>query len=237
MSPPSLDSGPIRIPSGLGKPTESARNQSSSRRRAVVTRMAVASCSASVLLVLLVSAPHRASPVRTDPSSATALAERALSAIDVTTVLIAVAALTIVAVLRKLPYGIGAVIACTIGAVVTGEVIREAVGLSLSSTDLPYGPLVAVAALLGAGSMVAGARWRPVVLGLGTVATFAVAAAAMFTGAASIIGVVGALSIAFVWWPACSIVMLYSADAAAREARNPLDTAAMAVQRKTGRTR
>ncbi|CCQ15786.1 Hypothetical membrane protein [Rhodococcus sp. AW25M09] len=187
--------------------------------------------------MLLLSAAHVEPFVSADATRASALAALALGAIDVTTVLTAVAVLSVVAVLRKLPYGIGAVIACTIGAVLTAELAREVFGSTMSSTDLPYGQLVAVVAVLGAASMVASTAWRPAVLGLGTVGVFAVAASALLVGSASIVGIVGALTVVFVWWPACSIVMLYSPDAADREARNPFDTAAMAVQRKMGRSR
>ncbi|MGV8872962.1 MAG: hypothetical protein ACOH2Q_10570 [Rhodococcus sp. (in: high G+C Gram-positive bacteria)] len=201
--------------------------------------MALSGCSAILLLVSLTSIPHVALPVSVSAGAtpAAALTARALDMIDVTAVLTVVAVLSVVALLRKLPYGIGVVISSTIGAVVTAELAREVVGSTMSSTDLPYGQLVAVAAVLGAASMVASSTWRPVVHGLGTAATLAVAAAAMITGAASIAGIASAVLVVFVWWPACSIVMLYSPDAAAREARNPLDTAALAVQRTMGRTR
>ncbi|MDI9897609.1 hypothetical protein QM797_23060 [Rhodococcus sp. IEGM 1381] len=237
MSPSSLESGPIRS----SRPTESTAAlggiSARPRRRAIATRAAVSGFSASALLVLLISTPQLASPASADATPVATLATAALDAIDVTAVLIAVAVLAAVALLRKLPYGIGVVIACTIGALVTGELAREFAGSSISSTGLPYGQLVATAGLLGAASMVASTAWRSVVLGLGTAATLAVAAAALITAAASIVGIASALLVVFVWWPACSIVMLYSPDAAAREARNPLDTAALAVQRKVGRFR
>ncbi|MDV8025188.1 hypothetical protein [Rhodococcus sp. IEGM 1330] len=172
-----------------------------------------------------------------DPSQATVLAAWLVDSIDVTTVLLMVAALTVVALLRSLPYGIGVVIACTVGAVVSTSLGRELAGSSITSTDLPNGQLVAAAALLGAASMVASTTWRPAVLGLGTVTTVVVALSAVVVESSSITGIVGAVLIASVWWSMCSIVMLYSPDAAAREARNPLDTAALAVQRTTGRSR
>lgn len=212
-------------------------NSTPSRRRAIVTRVAVSGCSATLLLVLLMSAPRVALSVFAGSNPAAALAALALDAIDVTAVLTVVAALSVVALLRKLPYGIGAVIACTIGAVVTGELVREAAGSTVPSVDLPYGQLIAVAALLGAASMVASTAWRPAILGLGTVVTLTVAASALIIGSSSITGIAGALLVAFAWWSACSIVMLYSPDAADREARNPLDTAALAVQRKMGHSR
>ncbi|OZD08659.1 hypothetical protein CH275_04280 [Rhodococcus sp. 06-235-1A] len=216
--------------------TVPGRSSARPRKNAIVARVAVSGSFAIALSVLLISAPHAPS-VPAEETPAVALAGVALDAIDVTTVLTAVAVLAVVALLRKLPYGIGVVIACTIGAVVTGELVRELAGSSVSPEDLPFGQLVAVGALLGAASMVASTSWRPVVLGLGTVATLAVAASALAVGSASIAGLAGALMVSFVWWPACSIVMLYSPEAAAREAHNPLDTAALAVQRKMGRSR
>ncbi|OZC93528.1 hypothetical protein CH294_17240 [Rhodococcus sp. 14-2483-1-1] len=237
MSPSSLESGPIQASRRTGSTAALGGISAHLRRRAIAARAAVSGFSATALLVLVISTPQVPSPASADTSPVAALATAALDAIDVTTVLIAVAVLAAVALLRKLPYGIGVVIACTIGAVVTGELAREFAGASVSSTALPYGQLVATAALLGAASMVASTAWRPVVLGLGSAATLAVAAAALITGAASIVGIASALLVVFVWWPACSIVMLYSPDAAAREARNPLDTAALAVQRKMGRFR
>ncbi|MBY4131516.1 hypothetical protein HQO83_24280 [Rhodococcus fascians] len=237
MSPSSLESGPINR-FRRTDPTAALRGVSTlPRRRAIVTRAALSGLSAAALLMLLLSTPHVTPPASADATPLVALATVALGAIDVTTVLVAVAFLAAVALLRKLPYGIGVVIACTIGAVVTAELAREVIGSSVSSTELPYGQLVATAGLLAAASMVASTAWRPVVLGLGTVGTLAVAAAASITGAASIVGIASALLVVFVWWPACSIVMQYSPVAAARDARNPLDTAALAVQRKMGHTR
>ncbi|MFI8568895.1 hypothetical protein ACIGGF_20300 [Rhodococcus sp. NPDC078407] len=243
MSPSSLGNGPIRKsrrPENAPATNSTPATEDTAahpRRRAIATRAAVSALSACALLVLLMSAPRVAPPASTVELPVSALADTALAAIDVTTVLIAIAVLAVVALLRRLPYGIGVVIACTIGSVVSGELAREMAGSYVPSTGLPYGQLVAAGALLGAASMVAAPVWRPVVLGLGTVATLAVAAAASITGAASIVGIASALFVVSMWWPACSIVMLYSPVAAAREARNPLDTAAMAVQRKTGHPR
>ncbi|WP_141217044.1 MULTISPECIES: hypothetical protein [unclassified Rhodococcus (in: high G+C Gram-positive bacteria)] len=237
MPPPSLDSGPIRASPDAETPAVPSTTSSRPRRRAVAVRSAVSGASAVLLLIFLMWAPHAAPSTFGESMPGSALAAHVLDAIDVTAVLIAVAALAVVALIRKLPFGIGVVIACTIGAVVTSALAREIMGATTASADLPSGQLVAVASLLGAASMVASAAWRPVILGLGTVATLAVAAAALIVGSASITGIVSAASIVFVWWPACSIVMLFSPDAAAREARNPLDTAALAVRRKTGRSR
>lgn len=237
MPPPSLDSGPIRASTDAKTTALPSSTSSRRRRRAVIARSAVSGASAVLLLIFLMRAPHIATTTSWESTPAAALAAHLLDAIDVTAMLIAVAALAVVALIRKLPYGIGVVIACTVGAVVTSAIAREIMGASMPSADLPSGQLVAVASLLGAASMVASAAWRPVILGLGTVATLAVAAAALVIGSASVTGIVSAASIVFVWWPACSIVMLFSPDAAAREARNPIDTAALAVRRKTGRSR
>ena len=237
MPPPSLDSGPIRASPAAETLAAPPGTTSRPRRRAVVARLAVSGASAVLLLIFLMWAPHVAPSTSGVSTTASALAAHVLDAIDVTAVLIAVAVLAVVALIRKLPFGIGVVIACTIGAVVTSALAREILGASMPSADLPNGQLVAVASLLAAASMVASTTWRPVILGLGTVATLAVAAAALIVGSASVTGIVSAASIVFVWWPVCSIVMLYSPVAAAREARNPLDTAALAAQRKMGRSR
>lgn len=237
MPPSSLDSGPIRASPDARTPAVPPGTTSRPRPRAVVARSAASGASAVLLLILLAWAPRVPPSTFGESTPASALAAHVLGAIDVTAVLTAVAVLAVVALIRKLPFGIGVVIACTIGAVVTGALVREVLGASMPSVDLPSGQLVAVASLLAAASMVASTTWRPVILGLGTVATLAVAAAALIVGSASITGIVSAASIVFVWWPACSVVMLYSPSAAAREARNPLDTAALAVQRKMGRSR
>ncbi|MCJ0980452.1 hypothetical protein MTX35_22330 [Rhodococcus sp. ARC_M12] len=238
MPPPNLDSGPIRRSLDAGYPATPSDTSSRARRRAVMTRLAVSGAFAVLLLLWpMWASPHVSAVLSEESNPATALASRVLDAIDVTAVLTVVAALAVVAVMRKLPFGIGVVIACTVGAMVTTALVRQTMGATMQPADLPSGQLAAAASLLGAASMVASTTWRPVVLGLGTVATLAVAAAALIVGSASITGIVGAASIAFLWWPACSIVMLYSPDAAAREARNPLDTAALAVQRKLGRSR
>ncbi len=203
----------------------------------MATRLGLAGTAAVLLAILLTWAPHMPAPVFVESGPAAAVAAIALGAIDATAVLTAVAALAVVALLRTLPYGIGAVITCTIGALVTSALTREFLGTAMPSVDLPSGQLVAVVSLLGAASMVVSVSWRPVVLGLGTIAVLAVAAAAVLVGSASIVGIVGAVAIALVWWPACSIVMLFSPAAAAREAANPLDTAGLAVQRRMGRSR
>ena len=237
MPPPSLDSGPIRASPDAETPAVPSSATARPRRRAVIIRMAVSGASAVLSLIFLMWVPHVSPSMSGESTPASALAARVLDAIDVTSVLIAVAVLAVVALIRKLPFGIGVVIACTTGAVVPRARAREILAASMPSADLPNGQLVAVASLLGSASMVASTAWRPVILGLGTVATLAVAAAALIVGSASVTGIVAGASIVFVWWPACSIVMLYSPDAAAREARNPLDTAALAVQRKMGRSR
>lgn len=237
MRSPSLDSGPIRSPRGAGNESRSANTSERAHRRAIRTRLTVSGLCAALLSVLLMWVPNMAPvwPVSTSPAAA--LASRALSTIDVTAVLTVLAALTVVALVRKLPYGIGVVIACVVGAEVTTALVRHLAASSTTATDLPSGQLVAVTALLGAASMVASATWRPMILGLGTVAALAVGAAQLVVGSVSPVGIVSALLITGMWWPACSVVMLFSPAAAAREARNPFDTAALVAQRRMGRFR
>lgn len=234
MRSPSLDSGPIRSPRGAGNESRSANTSERAHRRAIRTRLTVSGLCAALLSVLLMWVPNMAPvwPVSTSPAAA--LASRALSTIDVTAVL---TALTVVALVRKLPYGIGVVIACVVGAEVTTALVRHLAASSTTATGLPSGQLVAVTALLGAASMVASATWRPMILGLGTVAALAVGVAQLAVGSVSPVGIVSALLITGVWWPACSVVMLFSPAAAAREARNPFDTAALVAQRRMGRFR
>lgn len=231
--PPSLHSGPVHATSD----TTRLPHHAGRRRRAVVVRVAVSGICAATLPMLSAWSTHAPDVRPTESTRAAALASRALDAIDPTSVLIVVAALAVVALVRQLPYGVGVVIGCTIGALLTDAVVRHVVGTSIPTADLPSGHVVAAASLLGAASMVVSARWRPVTLGVGTVVTSSVAAATLIVGSASIIGVMGAASIAFAWWSACSVAMLYSPAAAARDARNPFDTAALAVRRRTGRSR
>lgn len=240
MSSASVDSGRIRaspVSAATAKDCEHG-----SRRKPIVVR-SVLSVASAILLLVSLTLPTHSEPWGSAPSnsaastSVTGPADLLLAAIDVTTVLIAVAVLAVVALLRKLPYGIGVVIACASGSVVSSAFIRMLAGTAQTSPALPSGQVVAVASLLGAASMVASSAWRPAVLGLGSVATLTVAAAALVADTVSITGVAASILVAFVWWPACSVVMLYSSAASAREARNPFDTAALAAQRRMGHPR
>lgn len=205
------------------------------RRRGTTVRAIAAGAAALMLLTILVvlptlgfTYPHS----RVVVTELVSLSEKVLQAFGITPVLISVAALTVVALIRKLHYGIGAVITLTIGASLTTAAVRTWAAGWVPASALPNGYVTACAALMCAATLVAATRHLPIVWGLGTVTVLAVGAAAVISGAATIIGVTTTLLIVAGWWAAASAVMLYSPVAAQREARNPLDTAAMAVQRR-----
>jgi hypothetical protein len=84
--------------------------------------------SAAALVVLYAVLPLLG--VRYPPASVAlealyAPADTVLDVIDVTTVLVVVAALTVVAVVRKLPYGIGAILMLCLGSTLTAAAGRH----------------------------------------------------------------------------------------------------------------
>ncbi|RRQ25523.1 hypothetical protein DK926_23185 [Rhodococcus sp. Eu-32] len=204
------------------------------RRRRILAR-AIAVGAATVGLVVLlgilplagVDYPHSRSVV---PSLA-GPSDSVLTAFGITPVLVAVAVLTVVALIRGLPYGIGAVITLVIGASLTTAGVRAwAVGW-VPGSALPNGYATAAVALVCATTLVASPRFLPMVWGLGGVGVATVCAAAVVGGAVSVIGVVTTLLVVLAWWAVSSGVMVYSPVAAEREKQNPFDTAALAFRR------
>ena len=145
---------------------------------------------------------------------------------------IAVSALTVVALIRKLPYAIGSVISLVVGTSLTTAAVRTWADGAVPASALPSGYVAAALSLICASTLVASARFAPMIWGLGTVAAVAVAGAAVVGGSASVVGVTTTLLIIAAWWAGSSAVMVYSPVAAEREAQNPLDTAAMALRRR-----
>lgn len=184
----------------------------------------------AVALFVLYSVQPTSSPIAL-PSALRPLAEAVIAPINVTTMLVAATAMAIVAMVRTLPYGVGAVLTLCIGANVTSAGIRTWVGDEASWTLLPSGHLVALAAVLGAALLVAAPRFVPAIRGLGFVTVVATAGAAAMVGPTSAFGLVASLGIVAVWWLVASTVMLYSPDAKEREALRP-DTAAIAFSRR-----
>lgn len=159
-----------------------------------------------------------------------------LGLIDITGVLVVVAALTVVALIRGLPYGIGVVITVSIGAVLTTALVRHWADGWVPTSALPSGQVTAVLAVVGCASLVVAPRFLPMVGGLGAVAVGITGVAAVITGSVTIVGVLAAVLVSAVWWAGGSAVMQFSPQASEREARNPFDTAALAVQRRMGRS-
>lgn len=182
----------------------------------------------SVLPILGATYPHS----RVMVPSLTGPADALLQLFGLTPVLIAVAALTVLALIRRLPYGIGAVISLVVGASLTTAAVRNWADGWVPASALPNGYVCACISLICAATLVAAPRFLPMVWGLGAVAAITVSSAAVVGGAASIVGVVTTLLIVVGWWAGSSAVMLYSPIAAAREAQNPLDTAALAFRER-----
>ncbi len=205
----------------------------SDRRQAAIIRIAAVGLCITGLVVLLVVLPLAGVTYPYSRGIVPALigpSETLLRAFGITPVLCAVAALTMVAMIRELPYGIGAVTTLTVGASLTTAAARTWADGWVPTSALPNGYVTASLSLICAATLVASAKFLPVVWGLGTVAAATVAAAAVLGGSATVIGIATTLLIVAAWWAWSSAVMLYSPVAAEREARNPLDTAAMALR-------
>lgn len=203
------------------------------RRRRTLKRVGVVAATVAgvvAILVLLpltgISYPHSRAvfPTLDGPSDAL------LQAFGITPVLLAVAALTVVALIRKLPYGIGAVITLVVGASLTTAGVRAWANGWVPASALPNGYVTAAIALVCATTLVAAPRFLPMVGGLGTVGAVTVSAAAIVGGSTTIVGVLTTALIVLGWWAGSSAVMVYSPVAAEREASNPFDTAAMALR-------
>ena len=217
---------------GMGTTAESAI---ATRARALLVRVCAAGGALLGLVAVLavlplagVTYPHSQAffPKLTAPS------ETLLQFFGITPVLIAVAGLTVVALIRELPYGIGAVISAVVGASFTTAAVRTWADGLVPASALPNGYVTAALALICASTLVSSPRFLPVVWGLGTVAAVTVAGAAVVGGFTSVVGILATLLIVGGWWATSSAVMVYSPIAAEREASNPLDTAAMALRRR-----
>ncbi|MBY6687382.1 hypothetical protein HQ305_17630 [Rhodococcus sp. BP-149] len=204
-------------------------------RRTTPRWWALTGVSAAALVVLYAVLPLLG--VRYPPASVAlealyAPADTVLDVIDVTTVLVVVAALTVVAVVRKLPYGIGAILMLCLGSTLTAAAGSAWLSDHIATSALPDGRVVAASSVIASGALVVPGRLRPVVLGLGSALVAGVALAAVVTVGATGIGIVGALLVTGMWWGAAGVVMAHSPVAAAREAKNPLDTAALMLRRR-----
>ncbi len=204
------------------------------RSRALLARVGAVGAAllglVAVLAVLPMSGvtyPHSRAyvPALTAPS------DTLLQFFGITPVLIGVAGLTVIALVRQLPYGIGAVISLAVGASLTTAAVRTWADGSVPASALPNGYVAAALSLICASTLVCSVRLLPAVWGLGTVAAVTVAGAAVVGGFASVVGIATTLLIVGGWWAGSSAVMLYSPIAAARDASN-LDTAALALRRR-----
>ncbi|GGG00678.1 hypothetical protein GCM10007304_13280 [Rhodococcoides trifolii] len=209
--------------------TERIRLQYRGTRRRLWTAAAVAAVLLIALYAVLpavgIDYPHG----RTFLAPLYRPAAAVLGSLEVTSVLLAVTVLTVIAVVRKLHYGIAAVLLTTLGANLMGAAMRAWIGDAVLPSAVANGPVIAAASVVAAASTVCAWRWRPAVAGLGSVVILAVAGAAVITAAASVVSVVGALLVVGFWWSLASVVMTHSPIAAERERQNPLSTAAMAL--------
>lgn len=205
------------------------------RRRGVAARLGAVAVVVVALVVVLallplvgVTYPYSRAIV----PSLTAPSDMLLRAFGLTPVLVGVAALTVIALMRKLPYGIGAVITLVVGASLTTAAVRAWADGWVPASALPNGYVTACAALICAATLVASPRFLPMVWGLGAVGAATVSASAVVGGSATVVGIATTLLIVVGWWAGSSAVMLYSPLAAEREAQNPFDTAALALRRR-----
>ncbi|MCQ4122023.1 hypothetical protein [Rhodococcus tibetensis] len=201
--------------------------ESNSTLRRSVHRLAVSAAGTVLLCALYLVKP--ASTALTFPEPLRSVADQVISTIDVTSVLVATVVLAVVAMLRKLSYGIGAVLALCLGANLTSAAVR-AWAADAPSVLLPSGHVVAAAALYGSAILVSAPRFRPVIAGLGFALILGVAGASALVDPISVYGLVASLVVSSIWWALASTLMLYSPVAAKREELRP-DTAAMAFSR------
>lgn len=204
---------------------------SSTILHASVRRLVLAATCGVVLLLMYLLVPGAAfAPVVTDLAPRVAdSAVHALRLINITIVLAATAAVTVVAMVRKLPYGIGSVLMLCLGANLSCAGI-QLWAAGLPEAALPSGHLVAVAALVAATRLVAAPRFVPVVTGLGAALVIAVAGVVALGVPTSLLALGAAGLLVIAWWAAASAVMQYSPIAAERERARP-DTAALALSR------
>jgi hypothetical protein len=209
--------------------TERIRLQYRGTRRRWWTASAVTAAALIALYAVLPAAGVDYPPGRTYLAPLYRPAAALLGSLEVTSILLAVTALSVIAVVRKLHYGIAAVLITTLGANLMGAGMRTWIGEAVLPSAVANGPVIAVASVVAAASIVSAARWRPAVAGLGSVVILAVSGAAVITAAAGVVSVVGALLVVGLWWSLASILMTHSPIAAERERQNPLSTAAMAL--------
>ncbi|EOM74899.1 hypothetical protein DW322_17485 [Rhodococcus rhodnii] len=200
---------------------------STERVQRSIRRIAVAAVSVVALVALYALRPRVSS--FTTPENLRALAEPVLSLVDVTTALVATVVLTVVAMTRRLPFGVAAVLLLVIGSTVSSAAVHQWVS-SVPDAGLPNGYVVGVSAIYGAAVLVAAPQFKPAVAGLGAVAVLAITAAAVVAEPVALAGVAASLMITAIWWALSSVVMLYSPVAAQREELRP-DTAAIAFSR------
>lgn len=201
--------------------------ESNSTLRRSVHRLAVSAAGVVLLCALYLVKP--ASTALSFPEPLRSIADQVISVVDVNSVLVATVVLAVVATVRKLSYGIGAILLLCLGANLTCAAVR-AWASDAPTVLLPSGHVVAVAALYGSAILVSAPRFRPVVAGLGFALILGVAGAAALVEPISIYGLVASLVVASIWWALASILMLYSPVAAEREALRP-DTAAIVFSR------
>ncbi|WP_084721672.1 hypothetical protein [Rhodococcus marinonascens] len=206
---------------------------STSSLRRSVHRLAVAAAGAVSLGALYLVRPS--SSALMFPEALHPVAVPVIDAIDITAILAVTVVLSVVSMMRKLPYGIGAVLVLSLGANLTGAAVR-AWASDTAPALLPSGHIVAFAALCGSALLVAAPRFRPVISGLGFAGLLGVAGASAMVEPISVFGIAASLVIAAIWWALASTLMLYSPVAAEREERRP-DTAAIAFSRHNGNIR
>ncbi|MFD4369658.1 hypothetical protein [Rhodococcus sp. NPDC058521] len=198
------------------------------RLRHSARRIALAVVGAVALFALYAVRPT-SSPIAL-PQQLKPLAQSAIGLVDVTSMLVATTAIAVVAIVRTLPYGVGAVLTLSVGANLTSAAIQTWAAGSPSEI-LPSGHLVAVAAVLSSALLVAAKQYVPAIRGLGFVLVLGFAGASTLVQPMSPIGIVASVVIVAVWWMIASTVMLYSPSAAKREELRP-DTAAIALSRR-----
>jgi hypothetical protein len=199
--------------------------ESNSTLRRSVHRLALSAAGVVLLCALYLAKP--ASTALSFPEPLRSIADQVINVVDVNSVLVATVVLAVVATVRKLSYGMGAILLLCLGANLTSAAVRAS---DAPSVLLPSGHVVAVAALYGSAILVSAPRFRPVVAGLGFALILGVAGAAALVEPISVYGLVASLVVASIWWALASILMLYSPVAAEREALRP-DTAAIVFSR------
>lgn len=197
--------------------------------RSLAPRLLAGAATACVLALGMLYVSRPTLPTVSVPEHVHMLASWTVGRFDITAVLAATAVLAVVTTMRRLPYGLGAILGLGLGANLTNATIGSRFA-DLPATLAPSGHVAAATALYCSAILVTSPSWRPAVAGLGFAGVVMVGVSTLVADATSLFAIVAGALIALVWGCAAAILMSRSPEAAKREEARP-DTAALAFSR------